>query len=81
MDGTIAVENEALILDLIELVANGPRPYDDVMNVWRTSYPSFPIWEDAIELGFIVCVRQQGTGWMVQATPAGRAFLRSERRP
>ncbi len=74
------IENETLVLDLVEWIAKEPRSYADVMGVWRTSCPRFPIWEDAIHLGFVVCVKGDGPGEMIHATPEGRAFLRSHGR-
>lgn len=71
---TIAVDNKPLILDLIEFVAARPRTYTEVMEAWRTSCPRLPIWEDAVDLGLVACVDD-----VVSATPAGLAFLRSER--
>ena len=43
----MAVENEALLLDLVEWVATRPRSYDEVMEGWRSSCPRLTIWEDA----------------------------------
>jgi hypothetical protein len=73
------IENKALVLDLIEWVAAQPRAYADVMDAWRTSCPRLPVWEDAVDHGFVRRVARAG-GAMVEATPAGRAFLRAERR-
>jgi hypothetical protein len=74
------VENRALVLDFLEWVAKEPRSYAEVMDAWRTSCPRLPIWEDAVDLGLVVSVREAGAGAMVSVTPAGKAFLRSERR-
>ncbi len=73
------IENKALVLDLIEWVGERPRAYGEAMEAWRTSCPRFPIWEDATALGFIRLAHNGGSGAMVEVTPAGRAFLRSER--
>ena len=73
------VENKALVLDLIEWIAAGPRPYGEVMDAWRTSCPRLPIWEDAVDLGFVVRVQREGAGSVVDVTAAGRLFLRAER--
>ncbi|TAK58032.1 MAG: hypothetical protein EPO22_11435 [Dehalococcoidia bacterium] len=75
MTTTIAVDNKPLVLDLIEWLATRPRPYAEVMDAWRTSCPRLPIWEDAADLGLVACADD-----VVSATPAGLAFLRSERR-
>lgn len=74
---TTPIDNKALVLDLIEWLAAGARPYAEVMDAWRTSCPRLPIWEDAIDHG-LVAVRQQA-GLVVDATAAGRAFLAAER--
>ena len=76
---TTAIDNKALVLDLLEWVAAAPRPYAEVMDAWRTSCPRLPIWEDALDLGFVVCERRAGEETMVRATPAGREFLVAER--
>jgi hypothetical protein len=78
-NGETAIPNKPLILDLIEWVAGAPRLYAEVMDAWRTSCPRLPIWEDAVDLGFVAFVRGAGGGSLVTATSAGRAFLRSER--
>ncbi len=76
----MAVENKALVLDLLEWIARQPRAYGDVMDAWRTSCPRFPIWEDAVDLGFVARVHRDDIGASVCVTPAGRAYLQSERR-
>lgn len=42
-----------LILDLLEWIGPGERPYVETMEAWRTSCPRLPVWEDATDLGFI----------------------------
>ncbi len=73
------IENEALVLDLVEWIAETPRRYADVMEAWRTSCPRLPIWEDAVDLGLVACRVEPGVGSVVEATPAGRALLAAER--
>ena len=34
---------EALILDLLEWLANGERTYEEVMDAWRTSCPRLTV--------------------------------------
>ena len=75
----MTIENKALVLDLVEWIAREPRPYAEVMDAWRTSCPRLPIWEDAVDMGFVVRTRN-GSGALVEVTPAGRAFLLAERR-
>ena len=67
---------EALVLDLVEWIAAGPRPVDAVMDAWRTSCPRLPVWEDAVDNGYIVRRYVEGQGTMVSVSAAGRAFLR-----
>ena len=43
-----------LILDLLDWLAFAPRPYPEVMEVWRTSCPRLPVWEDAVDGGLVV---------------------------
>jgi hypothetical protein len=74
----VDLENKALVLDFVEWIARRPRPYAEVMEAWRTSCPRLPIWEDAVDHGFVVSVRN-GSGEMVEVTSAGAAFLRAER--
>lgn len=73
------LQNKALVLDLIESLAERPRAYAEVMDAWRTSCPRLTIWEDAVDLGFVRRTRRAALGSSVEATPAGLAFLRSER--
>jgi hypothetical protein len=61
---------EALIVDLLEWLAERDRTHEEVMSAWRTSCPRLPVWEDANDLGFLVT--EQG---IVRITPSGRAFL------
>jgi D-3-phosphoglycerate dehydrogenase len=75
----MAIENKALVLDLIEWIGAGPRPYAEVMDAWRTSCPRLPVWEDAVDAGFVMRVTTNGSAPTVTVTDAGRAFLRSER--
>lgn len=65
---------EALILDLLESLAAGPRAYADVMEAWRTSCPRMPVWEEANDRGFI-----GRDGRSVALTPAGREHLDKHR--
>jgi len=65
----------ALVLDLLEWLAPRPRPYAEVMDAWRTSCPRLPIWEDAIDSGYVVR-RQDGPGRaLVEVTALGHQLL------
>ncbi len=73
-------ESRSLILDLVEWIAKGPRPYRDVMEAWRTSCPRLTIWEDAVDQGLIVRHSKEGAGPLVSVTAAGLALLRANNR-
>jgi hypothetical protein len=77
----VAIENKALVLDLVEWIASAPRTYAEVMDAWRTSCPRLPIWEDTVDLGLVVCERRAPAETIVTLTPAGRALLAAERPP
>jgi hypothetical protein len=70
---------DTLILDLLEWVATHDRTYQDVMDVWRTSCPRFPIWEDAVDRGLVLTERRSGCS-IVRVTSSGLALL-MQRRP
>jgi len=70
---------DALILDLLEWIGPTPRPYDEVMEAWRTSCPRLPIWEDANERGFLVRAHAPGAGRLIAVSPAGVDHLRRHR--
>jgi len=71
---------EALILDLLEWIGPDACGYSEVIEVWRTSCPRLPVWEEANSRGFITHEHQAGVGAFVAVSPIGFAFLR-ERRP
>jgi hypothetical protein len=75
----MALENKALVLDMLEWIAAKPRAYSEVMDAWRTSCPRLPIWEDAVDYGLVARTSGNGSGPMVEVTDAGRKFLRGER--
>jgi len=60
---------EPLILDLVEWVAREPRPYAELIDVWRTSCPRLPVWEEALDRGLVT------RDAMVTVTALGRRFL------
>jgi hypothetical protein len=63
-----------LILDLLEWIGPGARPYSEVMDAWKTSCPRLTVWEDANDLGYIT-----REGPLVSVSPAGVALLRTQR--
>ena len=70
---------EPLVVDLLEWLGPGPRPYSEVIEVWRTSCPRLPVWEEANARGFLERRHQAGSEARVQVSPAGWAFLESRR--
>jgi D-3-phosphoglycerate dehydrogenase len=70
---------EPLILDLLEWLGSGPRPYPEVIEAWRTSCPRLPVWEEANARGYLEHSHQTGQVAQVTVTDTGRAHLRSKR--
>jgi hypothetical protein len=66
---------QALILDFLEWLAPGPRPYAEVMERWRTSCPRLTAWEDSVDRGYIVRRREAPSPAVVALTPLGRRAL------
>ncbi len=66
---------DALVLDLVEWVAKTPRPYAEVIDVWRTSCPRLTVWEDALERGLVERTPPDHGDVFVVATRRGRDFL------
>ena len=66
---------EPLILDLLEWIGRTPRPYAEVMEVWRTSCPRLPVWEEANARGFLEQRHVAGSEAVVVVTEAGRRRL------
>ena len=61
---------ESLVLDLLEWLGSAARPYDEVMDAWRTSCPRLPVWETANELGLVARRRTGGARPGVAVTDA-----------
>ena len=70
------IDNRALVLDLLRWIAEQPRPYEDVMDAWRTSCPRLTVWEDTLDAGLVRTRFNAGVGRSVSVTAAGEAFLR-----
>ena len=67
---------DALVLDLLEWVGPASRPYAEVMEVWRTSCPRLPVWEEANDRGYLQRRNDPGYGPIVEVTEAGRQYLK-----
>lgn len=68
----------ALVLDLLEWIGSGSRPYAEVLEAWRTSCPRLPVWEEADASGFLSRSYEGGV-LMVRVSPLGEAHLRARR--
>jgi hypothetical protein len=68
-----------LTMDFLAWLAAGPRPYDEVMEAWRTTCPRLTVWEDAIGSGLVAHARAPGRTPLVMLTPRGEAFLVAHR--
>jgi len=69
---------DALIADLLEWLATRDRTYQEVIDIWRTSCPRLPVWEDAKDRGFVAQENFNGRE-IVRITPAGFAFLQQRK--
>jgi hypothetical protein len=69
---------DALIIDLLEWLAARDRTYEEVIDVWRTSCPKLPVWEDARDRGFVAQENFNGRE-IVKITAAGFAFLQQRK--
>ncbi|MBL8316787.1 MAG: 3-phosphoglycerate dehydrogenase [Burkholderiaceae bacterium] len=70
---------DALVLDLLEWIGRGERPYREVMEAWRTSCPRLPVWETANSQGLLEHRHAAGRGTTVALSAKGLRLLRSSR--
>lgn len=71
------LENEALVADLVEWIAQRPKPYAEVMEAWRSTCPRLTVWEDTLAAGLLQLQRPEGAlEALVCVTPEGSRFLR-----
>ena len=70
---------ESVILDLLEWIGSSGRPYDEVLDTWRTSCPRLPVWEDANDRGFIDRKHDPSRGAYVTVSADGVVQLRTLR--
>jgi len=73
MDDTV----DNLVLDLLEWLEPGPRPYAEVLDAWRTSCPRLPVWEEANDRGYVERHHAAGTGQLVSVSEVGVEHLRT----
>ena len=65
-----AVDNQALVRQLLEWIAERPRTYQETMDAWRTNCPRLSVWEDAIDAGLV-----EVEGTTVRITGLGRSMV------
>ena len=70
---------DTLILDLLEWIGPGQRPYAETLEAWRTSCPRLPVWEEATDQGFIERHHAPGQAALVSVSVAGAEHLRTHR--
>ena len=64
-----------LVLDLVEWAADATRTYAQAMEAWGTSCPRLPVWETALDAGYLRRGWRPAEGSVIEATDAGRLFL------
>ena len=70
---------DSLILDLLEWLGPGSRPYPEVIEAWRTSCPRLPVWEEANLRGYLAHSSASGSVARVAVSDAGLAHLQASR--
>lgn len=70
---------QVLVLDLLEWLTRTNRSYEETMDSWRTSCPKLPVWEEAVDRGFVSIAKGRGAS-EVRVTSAGLTFLQEHRR-
>lgn len=68
-----------LVLDLLEWLKIEPKPYDGIMDAWRTSCPRLTVWEDATDAGYVER-HPKGDTTIIKLSESGRRYL-AESRP
>lgn len=69
---------ELLTDAFLQWMAARPRCYTDVMEAWRTSCPRLPVWEAAVDRGWVRVEHERGVAMAdcpVVLTTAGVAAL------
>jgi hypothetical protein len=68
-----------LMIDMISWLAPSPRPYEEVMEAWRTSCPRLTVWEDALDARLIARRPGEFGAPVVAVTDEGRTWLAARR--
>jgi D-3-phosphoglycerate dehydrogenase / 2-oxoglutarate reductase len=66
---------DSLVLELLKWIGSDARPYDEVIEAWRTSCPRLPVWEEANDRGLVVRLFEPGRGQLVSVSAAGWDLL------
>jgi D-3-phosphoglycerate dehydrogenase / 2-oxoglutarate reductase len=66
---------DALVLDLLDWIGRQSRPYAEALEVWRTSCPRLPVWEEAHSRGYLEHTHSPGQEPHVALSSAGLARL------
>jgi hypothetical protein len=65
----------SLTLQMLDWIAQEPRPYDQVLDTWKSTCPRLTIWEDACADGLLAS--EAGRAGLVSLTERGQAYLRN----
>jgi len=66
---------EDLMVDFLAWLAPGAKPYDEVMEAWRTSCPRLTVWEEALDACLVARRPAGAEAASVALTDQGRAWL------
>ena len=69
---------DSLILDLLEWIGPAARPYDEVMDAWRTSCPRLPVWEEANRRRLVRALSSRGHRSVVSVSQPGQLLRHSD---
>jgi hypothetical protein len=64
-----------LMVDLVAWLAPAPKPYEEVLEAWRTTCPRLTVWEDVMDARLVARRRGEQGGVVIAVTEEGRAWL------
>ena len=64
-----------LMVDLVAWLAPAPRPYEEVIEAWRTSCPRLTVWEDALDARLLTRRRDETGRVVIAVTDIGQIWL------
>lgn len=68
-----------LLVDLLEWLTREPRPYSEVLEVWRTSCPRLAVWEEATDRALVLRTFRSGEGVFISPSQEGARFLQAKK--